>query len=115
MLRSVVPLTSPTERSTSRLNLDANIETIAATGAEAAVMLQNALNLSISQQVLETATVQNEDVPVWAATSLTVMADHDIHLSANESLTRAQLAEVLYQASILSLNAPGTAVFRMQN
>ena len=37
MLRSVVPLTSPTERSTSRLNFDANIETIAATGAEAAV------------------------------------------------------------------------------
>ena len=32
MLRSVVPLTSPTERSTSRLNFDANIETIAEIG-----------------------------------------------------------------------------------
>ena len=85
------------------------------TGAEAAVMLQNALDLSISQQALETAAIQSEDVPVWAASSLTVMADHDIHLDANEYLTRARLAEVLYQTSILSLNAPGTAVFRMQN
>ena len=33
----VVPLTMPTERSTSRLNFAANIVTMAATGAEAAV------------------------------------------------------------------------------
>ena len=85
------------------------------TGAEAAVMLQNALDLSISQQALETASIQSEDVPVWAASSLTVMLDNGICLPAGEALTRAQVAEVLYQASLLSLNAPGTAVFRMQN
>ena len=84
------------------------------TGAEAAVMLQNALDLSISQQALEAMSVQDEDVPAWAAASLTVMLDNGIELSANEALTRAELAEVLYQASILSVNAPGTAVFRMQ-
>lgn len=84
------------------------------TGAEAAVMLQNALDLSISQQALETIAAQQEEVPVWAAASLTVMLDNGIALTANEPLTRAQLAEVLYHASILSLNAPGTAVFRMQ-
>ena len=37
MEASVVPLTMPTERSTSRLNLAANMVTMAATGAEAAV------------------------------------------------------------------------------
>ena len=86
------------------------------TGAEAAVVLQNALALTVNQQALETvATEQEEEVPVWAASSLTVMADHGLSLPANEALTRADVAEVLYQASILAVNAPGTAVFRLQD
>ena len=45
MLRSVVPLTSPTERSTSLPNFDENIETIAATGADAATTMASIISL----------------------------------------------------------------------
>lgn len=88
------------------------------TGGEAAVMLQNALDLSITQSALEaqqTAAAEDTAVPAWAATALTVMADNGLSLSAEEALTRADVAEVLYQASILAVDAPGTSVLRMQN
>lgn len=86
------------------------------TGAEAAVVLQNALALTTSQQALEAvATEQEEEVPAWAASSLTVMADNGVELAANDALTRADVAKVLYQASILAVNAPGTAVFRLED
>ena len=86
------------------------------TGAEAAVMLQNALDLTVQQEALETATEDTQqDVPVWAASSLRVMADNGVELAASEELTRADVAQVLYQVSQLAVTAPGTAVFRMQN
>lgn len=80
------------------------------TGAEAAVMLQNALDLTLT----ETAAEENSEVPVWAADSLTAMAENGIALEYDSALTRAQAAEMLYQVSILSLTAPGMMVFRMQ-
>ena len=83
-------------------------------GAEAAVMLQNALDLSLSDPVLQTIAAQPEDVPAWAASSVSVMEHSGITLSPLQTLTRAQAAEVLYQASILAMDAPGMAVFRMQ-
>ena len=86
------------------------------TGAEAAVMLQNALDLTVQQEALETAAQDTQqDVPAWAASSLTVLADNGIELPATEALTRADVAQVLYQASQLAITAPGTAVFRLQN
>lgn len=86
------------------------------TGAEAAVMLQNALDLTVAQEALETAAEDaQQDVPAWAASSLAVMADNGVELPASEALTRAQVAQVLYQASQLAVTAPGTAVFRLQN
>jgi len=87
------------------------------TGAEAAVMLQNALDLSVTQQTLEaeqTSAEAQTDVPAWAAASLTVMNDNGVSLSAGENLTRADAAHILYQTSVLAVDAPGTAVFRMQ-
>ncbi len=88
------------------------------TGAEAAVMLQNALDLSISQQTLESeqasAETEEETVPAWAAVSLTAMSEHGIELNAGDNLNRGQVAQMLYQVSQLALNAPGMAVFRAQ-
>ncbi len=86
------------------------------TGAEAAVMLQNALDLAVSQEVLEQAAAgePQEDTPVWAVASLSVMHDNGVELPASEVLTRAQVAQVLYRVSQLAVNAPGTAVFRIQ-
>ena len=86
-------------------------------GAEAAVMVQNALALSVSEESLETDTPvmqENDAVPAWAATSLTILADNGIHLSPMESLSRGDIACLLYQTGQLALNAPGMAVFRMQ-
>lgn len=87
------------------------------TGGEAAVMLQNALDLSITQDTLEARQTDGkaaDTVPVWASTSITVMADNGIALTAEETLTRADVAQVLYQASLLAVDAPGTTVLRMQ-
>lgn len=86
------------------------------TGAEAAVMLQNALDLTVSDEVLEAqqTSAQQEDVPTWAAASLTVMAENGVMFSGNTPLTRAEAAMALYQVSRLAPDAPGMAVFRMQ-
>ena len=83
-------------------------------GAEAAVMLQNALSLNISQQTLEVMNREEEEsnVPAWANVSLTALADNGIALDANAMLTRGQTANILYQASRLAPNAPGSSVFR---
>lgn len=80
-------------------------------------MLQNALDLTISQQTMETMNQSEEEtqVPAWAAVSLTAMAENGIELDANESLNRGQVAQLLYQAARLAPDAPGSSVFRMQN
>ncbi len=84
------------------------------TGAEAAVMLQNALDLSVSSQALEAEPTFSEDVPAWAVSSLTVMAENGVALDATAPMTRADAAQVLYQVSYLALEAPGMSVFRIQ-
>jgi len=88
----------------------------AITGAEVAVMLQNALDLTISQETLEQekADAENSGAPVWAAVSLTAMEENGIMLDANAALTRGEAAQVLYQVDHLAVNAPGMMVFRMQ-
>ena len=84
------------------------------TGAEAAVMLQNGLDLAISQDALSTYDQLGADIPAWAAGALTVLQENGICMDANASLTRSDAANVLYQVSVLAVNAPGTAVFKMQ-
>lgn len=86
------------------------------TGAEAAVMLQNALDLTISQETLEAMETDGiaDDIPVWASVSLTAMADNGVALGNTDTVTRGDLATVLYQVYQLAPTAPGTAVFRMQ-
>ena len=83
------------------------------TGGEAAVMLQNALDLSITQNALTSSVLEDGTVPQWAATAVTVMADNGLDLSACDVLTRSDVACILYQAGLLMADAPGTAVFRM--
>ena len=80
------------------------------TGAEAAVALQNALDLSVGHEVLLYA----EEAPEWAATSLAVMAENGIQLEADAELTRGEVAQMLYQVSRMAVGAPGTMVFNMQ-
>lgn len=84
------------------------------TGAEAAVMLQNALDLSVEPEALEQAAAMDDAVPTWASASVTAMTCNGIALDANAQLTRAQMAEMLYQVKYLALDAPGMAVIRKQ-
>ena len=84
------------------------------TGAEAAVMLQNALDLTISADVVEQTAANDTDIPTWAYASLTVMAENGIALDANAPLTRDAAAKALYQVSQIAPDAPGMRVIRMQ-
>lgn len=87
------------------------------TGAEVAVMLQNALDLSISQESVdatETAEAEESDIPAWAAVSLNTLDDHGIQLSPADAMTRSDTAQVLYQVSYLARTSSGAAVFKMQ-
>ena len=59
-------------------------------GGEAAVMLQNALELApVSQEEAET-------VPTWAGPALSALEEAGIVLSQDDPLTRGQAAEILY-------------------
>ena len=80
------------------------------TGAEAAVALQNALDLSAGYEEME----YTEQAPVWAATSLAVMAANGISLQPEAALTRGEVSQILYQVSRMAIGAPGTMVFNMQ-
>lgn len=80
------------------------------TGAEAAVALQSALDLSAEELEL----TFGEELPDWAATSLAVMAANGVELEAEAPMTRGQVAQTLYQISRMAATAPGMMVFNMQ-
>ena len=91
------------------LEMDAPI-----TGAEAAVMVQNALDLQVGADALEQVAVQGDGTPQWAASSLTALAYHGIALNPTQAMTRSDVAKVLYQIDYISLTAPGVQVIRKQ-
>lgn len=75
----------------------------AITGAEAALMIQNALDLPTSVMADDMALTD------WA---LAVMAENGVTLEADGALTRSDVAQALYRVSRLALTAPGMTVFR---
>lgn len=80
------------------------------TGGEAAVMLNNAMDLAVTTSSME-ADVGNQE-PAWAVAAVAAMNENGIHLTASEVLTRAQVAQILYQASKLAYSAPGLAMYQ---
>ena len=85
----------------------------AITGVEAAVLLQNALDLPYTSQT--SADMEGKgDLPTWADTALGAMAENGIALTAEEPLTRNHVAKLLDQVSTMAADAPGTAVFHME-
>ena len=77
------------------------------TGAEAAVMLQNALDLSAGE-----AADPEDTLPVWAADALCALSGHGIALDAEAVLTRGEAAEVMYRIHQLKADAPGMMALR---
>ena len=79
----------------------------AITGAEAAVMLQNVLDLSVS-----TAAEENEEIPAWAADAVSAMNESGLEIAALENMTRGQAAKLLYQISCIAGDAPGMQIYQ---
>ena len=77
-------------------------------GAEAAVMLQNAMDLTISTAVAEL----DDSVPDWAVNAVTAMSDNGIEVFAGQQLTRGQAALLLYQVSLAAQDAPGLQMYQ---
>ena len=75
---------------------------------EAAVMLQNAMDLAVSAGTMDTA---GQDVPDWAAGAVAAMSENGIAISAG-NLSRFDAAKLLYQISKLVDNAPGLKMYR---
>ena len=83
------------------------------TGAEAAVMLQNALDLSRTSDAASAVSTGEDMVPQWAVEAMQILSDHGIRLDAEKALTRADAAQVIYQMSLLAPDAPGTIALRL--
>jgi len=79
------------------------------TGEEAAVLLQNVLDLPTATVSLDT-----DAEPTWGQTALATMAENGICLTADAQLTRGEAAKLLYQVHQLAASAPGMAVLKMQ-
>ena len=78
----------------------------AITGAEAAVMIQNALALTADSEAFAP-----ENAPDWAKQAMATLSAWDLPLEQTE-LTRSQAAEVLYRVSRLAEEAPGMIALR---
>lgn len=78
------------------------------TGAEAAVILQNAMDLSVSANAVPV----DKEVPDWAASAVSATNDNGIAIDGTAVLTRGEVAVMLYQAHCLSGQAPGLSMYQ---
>ena len=78
------------------------------TGAEAALLVQNALDLTVP-----TAAGKETDgeLPVWAETAVTAMSEIGIEVDPTAQLTRETVAGLLYQVSQMSKTFPDSQVY----
>ena len=76
------------------------------TGAEAAVMLQNALDLTAG------TVSEDEAVPVWAREAVSALESHGIELDAQRELTRGEAAQIMYRIHKMKGEAPGLRAIR---
>lgn len=83
------------------------------TGAEAAVMLQNMLDLGRLSDVEPAGNTGEDILPQWAAEAVGTLSEHGIVLDAEKTLSRADAAQVIYQVSCLAPDAPGTIALRI--
>ena len=79
------------------------------TGAQAAVILQNALDLPVS---METVELEAAEAPTWEEMALCAMAENGLELTADQALSRADAAQLLYRVHALAQNAPGMYAIR---
>ncbi len=78
------------------------------TAQEAAVLLQNAMDLSVSVGAMDSLA---EGTPEWAAQAVAAMNENGISLPIGE-LTRGQVSVLLYQISKMVKEAPGLQMYQ---
>ena len=78
------------------------------TGAEAALLVQNALDLPSS---VTTGKENDGELPVWAEAAVAAMSDQGIDLEPTAELTRQQVALMLYDISKLATSLPNSEVY----
>jgi hypothetical protein len=78
------------------------------TGAEAALLVQNALNLPSS---IVTGKETDGELPVWAETAVAAMSEQGIELDPTAELTRQTVAMMLYDVSKLANSLPNSEVY----
>ena len=78
-------------------------------GTQAAVILQNALDLPVSMETVELETAES---PTGAQIALAAMAENGLEIPADSALSRAETAKILYQVKCLAPNAPGMYAIR---
>ena len=71
------------------------------TGAEAALLTQNALDLTVA-----TSVVEDDTIPAWATTAMNALNSNGLDVSS-APLTRACAATLLYQIHAIAPSAPG--------
>lgn len=76
-------------------------------GMEAAVLMQNALDLTVTTVAGKD---DNSEIPSWAQTAMNAMNDNGLHLTPG-LLTREQAAKLLYKVSIIAPDAPGMKLY----
>jgi hypothetical protein len=79
------------------------------TWGEAAVMLQNVLDLSVTTSSMDE---MNQEEPAWAMAAVEAMSQNGITMEPNAVLTRGQVAELLYQVSKMTDDAPGLRLYQ---
>lgn len=78
------------------------------TGAEAALLVQNALDLTVPT----VGGKENDgELPVWAENAVTAMSEVGIEVDPTAELTRRMAAGLLYQVSKMSASFPGREVY----
>ncbi len=78
------------------------------TASEAAVILQNALDLAVSVGAMDNV---DENVPDWAVASVAALLDSGIQLPQG-ALTRGEVAKILYRISKMTADAPGLQMYQ---
>ena len=79
------------------------------TWGEAAVMLQNVLDLSVTTSSMDE---MNQEEPAWAMAAVEAMSQNGITMEPTAVLTRGQVAELLYQVSKMTDDAPGLRLYQ---
>ena len=79
------------------------------TGAEAAVMMNNAMDLSV---VTSSMGEMNQEEPAWAMGAVAAMNENGIALTASQTMTRGQVAKILYQVSKMAQDIPALAMYQ---